>query len=243
MANLAGMTPVQLDYFVRIGAVAPDLGDQRKHYSIFEAALVLIAGQLMPHLKDQQLIPQIIQWIRNNLKVDGVTAGSLFEMDLLVQHEEIRGSTRMPSDQFMQEAFARLYIVELGFLCDVPCPTSFMRTYCENEGLDFSHEIAAAEGRYRLLFSEEKRFPKFHKLVLKLSFFLAVIGKEEHFLQVATSANGDPEIVIDFEPVPMPGVGSWLTISLRQLFARLHPFIGPDFVYRATDYLKEHAGT
>ena len=54
MSEIASITPVQLDYLVRIGAVAPDMGKTRKHYSYKEATLVLVAAQLVSFFNDQR---------------------------------------------------------------------------------------------------------------------------------------------------------------------------------------------
>lgn len=40
--------------------------------------------------------------------------------------------------------------------------------------------------------------------------------------------------------MPMRGQMSWLTVNLKSLFERLQPFVGRDFVFSATDYLKDH---
>ncbi|WP_377389747.1 hypothetical protein [Rhodobacter lacus] len=147
----------------------------------------------------------------------------------------------LPDSRFAEDAYARLVIRERGYYCDVEAPGLFLRTYCANEGLDFEREIQAAKSRFTSLLSEAPRFPSFHDLLVKLAFFEVIIGRETNFLQVTTQGDGKPHILLDVDPMPMPGRVSWLTVDLKALFERLQPFVGRDFVFRATDYLKDHA--
>lgn len=64
MAEVAEITPTQLDYLVKLGAVSPDKGGLRKHFSLFEASLVVVAGQLMPFFKDQRTAVEAVQKLR-----------------------------------------------------------------------------------------------------------------------------------------------------------------------------------
>ncbi|WP_297775586.1 hypothetical protein [uncultured Roseovarius sp.] len=64
MAKMAGITPVQLDYLVRLGVVAPDLGEVRKHYSECEARLAIVAGELQRFCKDAKSLKEPMDQLR-----------------------------------------------------------------------------------------------------------------------------------------------------------------------------------
>lgn len=130
MAELAGMTPVQYDYFVRIGAFAPDQGTTRKWYSPIEASMVLIAGQLMNYFKDQRQIVGVIEGLREHLTLHGKLCESIVEarlqvsIDEFVKQFELREKDPERYDSFTlpelaDDPFVDHLILSMGYLADL----------------------------------------------------------------------------------------------------------------------------
>ncbi|MCA2010717.1 hypothetical protein LCM17_04410 [Cereibacter sphaeroides] len=259
MAELAGLTAPQLDYFVRIGAVSPDLGDKRKHYSPFEAALVLIAGQLGPNFKEQSVIAQVIADVRAFAEVPGVpekTLQAVHFADFEAERVPTGGSyrQRFESEQNprakerMRWTIAETFAQSQGFIADLFSDTAltFMQQYCALHDRDFEIEFEKTLTEIDIRSRRgTKPKPGVERLserdwMLRHQFFEAIEGSGPFFLHVATDGAGGVETKLDGEPVIFPGYLSWLTLNLGPLFRRLHPYISTDFANRASDYAHLH---
>lgn len=254
MAELAGLTPPQLDYFVKIGAVQPDLGDKRKHYSPFEAALVLIAGQLGPNFKEQSVIAQVIADVRAFAEVPGVPEKTLqavhfadFEAERPTRSESYRSRYEAEANPRAKErmtwTIAETFAQSQGFVADLfsDHALAFMQQYCADHDMDFEIEfektLTEIDIRSRRGPVKAPEYPRLSEQEWRLrhQFFESIEGSGPFFLHVATDA-GHVETKLAGEPALFPGHLSWLTLNLGPLFRRLRPYIGTDFVNRASDY-------
>tara|TARA_Y100000815_G_scaffold151660_1_gene137873 strand:+ start:1921 stop:2829 length:909 start_codon:yes stop_codon:yes gene_type:complete len=262
MAELAGMTPVQYDYFVRLGAFAPDLGDHRKHFSPQEAALALIAGQLMPNFKDQRMIVEVLDEVRRFSNPDQLESPAYRTLDREQNREEIREFFKdreemrlldphdiakffpeMLTDEYLEGRIereaARLFINANGFTFDLPRKEiEFMRFLCGNLSKEFEAELEAFKNEVRHLHKE----PTGHlglshsDLVFRVQYYDAIMGRADFFLQVAGNSDGSIQVRLDDEPQIFPDRTSWTTLSLGKIFQRLAPYIEFDFFPSAKEY-------
>lgn len=70
LIEIAGLSGAQLDYLVKLGVVAPDIGAQRKRYSQDEAILVVIAGAALRAGVPANRLEEPVEWLREQLKDD-----------------------------------------------------------------------------------------------------------------------------------------------------------------------------
>lgn len=70
MAEIAGITPVQLDYLVRLGIVAPDLGKRRKGFSMEEARITAGAAAFLRLGLAPASLAGPFKWLREQISAD-----------------------------------------------------------------------------------------------------------------------------------------------------------------------------
>lgn len=249
MAELAGMTTAQLDYFIRLGALAPDLGEVRKYYSAYEAALVLIAGQLMPQFKDQRAIAEVLSHVRSHTRVPRIEQKSYRALYRARIEEEWRESGEACDDAALERRAATYFIVSKGFVDDLhkggrpyDRQLKFMKFYCAREGLDFGAELTRARERVSRISEEPEGVygRSFHNILIVMEYFQAIGGRADYYLQCGGNGDGSVETRLDTEPIAFPSRISWITLNLGKLFKRLGPYVDKQFVSYASDYLKEH---
>lgn len=247
MAELANITPTQLDYFVKLGAFAPDLGDNRKHFSTYEAALVLIAGQLSPIVKDQKVIADALRQLRDFLKVGEYfpkTYREFRKLEIIHQAQKETGVC-LTSSRSADEGSSHLKAdTELRYLFFRHGYNAYPNWITPNliqqarELLNVDLESEAALSRSELMFLAKSHslidLPGddcgfVYKVYMQDAFIFATEGRDPNvFLQFAPNADGTAAISVENEPVPIKGRCTWTTINLGNLFSRLAPFADKD---------------
>ncbi|WP_129432119.1 hypothetical protein [Roseovarius sp. A46] len=196
MAKMAGITPVQLDYLVRLGVVAPDVGGHRKHYSEFEMRLAVIAGEMLQFCRDAKTLKGSIDHLRSIVTwPDSEKPSSLDEMHahrILELFKKLRdiGAPEVRQRELLdrsRELFSRL-----------GCPVDF-------------DELAASDRRWT-----QEQLDRAHAACF---FEGAALGIHDCFL--GTDINSFPwRWELDSEPSVIIGARTTLSISVRILFNR-----------------------
>ena len=70
LIEIANITGTQLDYFVKLGVVAPDVGDVRKRYSREEAVLVILTAAMVHFGMTPTILARPMDWLRKEVNLD-----------------------------------------------------------------------------------------------------------------------------------------------------------------------------
>jgi hypothetical protein len=225
IAALAGVKPAQFDYLRELDIVRPDIGDQRKGYSPFEARLAVIAGRAMSYGLTPNAIAGPIAWLRTQISWPLNLSTEIAEAAVELEADRIRPLYDDQPKICTDILAAWLFSISLAGIGAFEISHDVRKERLENAKQSDSdlalNQVRISERRAREMLKQPRKWPnseEFRAVERAIDFELACKGKRNLFLHVATGAD-NWKTFLNANVMQMEGESAWLVIDIRRLFA------------------------
>lgn len=233
----------QMDYLAKLDVLAPDVGGQRKRFSLGEARLAVIAGCAIENGVSPRVLKGPIQWLRDNvlwpadidlpespadkmLEIEADRARSISRDELAKDHmvrylASYVYTLRNSSDPLSISGKERSEIFEKAEAAEAAATKAGAMLGAGSEGVS---AVQAALSQAQKLLNHKIKWDgeTYQRLYYPLKFDLACMGKRDFFIGLVARETEDGvewNIRIDTSAVRIEAEHAWLTIDVRRLFS------------------------
>lgn len=224
VAEWAQLSLSQLEYLGKADIVAPDVGDQRKRFSLNEARLAVIAGCALTNGLTPRALAGPIGWLREHIAWPAVDLpDSPTEIAIELEAERYRALSDFPLDSRVEILAARIFASSLGNDAFSLSHDAFAANLASAKTSDSRVDVeraAAAEKRAGQLLAQHIKWPAgtFNKVRDALDFEVACRGKSDLFFHVSAGTDSW-KTFLSKDLSRIEGESAWLVIDVRRLFS------------------------
>lgn len=229
VATWAQISMPQLEYLGKASVAAPDVGDQRKRFSLHEGRLVVIAGAAMGYGLTPRSLVRPIGWLRDFTKWPSIPLpDTLNEIGLEVVAEELRSLVDdLPIDDLVKRLAPRVFASWLGteaMTLSYESAESFYSGARQSSAKDDVERSLRAETIARDMLAQPQKWTidELRSVRHALDFELACTGKKELYFHVSTGDTFDDtgpwKTYLSSSVERIEDQSIWLVIDLRHLF-------------------------
>lgn len=236
-AEWAAISMSQLEYFAKLDVSKPDVGNQRKRFSIAEARLLVVAGCALENAVSPKALKEPIAWLREFAAYPEwfgtpETVQQVQDTDVALIASLVRelapnaAACDYPAEHVRLIA-QRIYAWRTGAKLPPryasPIGDNDWQQLLSGESGDANKrhaERALREARdYLEIAGSERSYADHRPLENAVHFDTACLARRDLFLSLVASDDGSFEILASEEAAPMEGRRIWTVIDIRQLFA------------------------